>query len=54
MELAGRIASAAFLPALIGETSAYVAEEIGWAIAMAYLLVSYLVKIRALSTAKRK
>ncbi|MBQ3223134.1 MAG: MATE family efflux transporter [Clostridia bacterium] len=54
MELAGRIASAAFLPALIGETSAYVAEEIGWAIAMAYLLVSYFVKIRALSTAKRK
>jgi len=48
MELAGRVAAVAALPALIGETTAYTAEEAGWAIAAAYLVIAYFIKIRQL------
>ena len=48
LELGGRILSVAMLPALIGETTVYVAEEVGWAITAAYLITCYLIKTRKL------
>jgi Na+-driven multidrug efflux pump len=46
LEVGGRIVAVAALPVFIGETTVYIAEEIGWAITAVYLMICYIIQIR--------